>query len=129
MLEILQAVAGSRSAEAALHRTIGLSSQELYEEWSKSLRKHYWPLIADKEDINDVGSRLTDHEKEHGYYNTKPILSPDGESIVFSPTARFIEIYVMSALDGHIIKVVGGSKSNRYESLHMLTSSMIRSHR
>jgi YD repeat-containing protein len=31
----------------------------------------------------------------------------------------------MSALDGHIIrKVVGGSRSNRYESLHVLTSSL-----
>lgn len=126
VLEILQAVAGSRSAEAALHRTIGLSEEELYEEWAKSLRKHYWPIYPDKEDINDVGRRLTDHEKEHGYYNTKPILSPDGENIVFfSDRSGFIEIYVMSALDGHIIrKVVSGSKSNKYESLHVLTSSL-----
>jgi hypothetical protein len=126
VLEILQAIAGSRSAEAALHRTIGLSEEELYEEWAKSLRKHYWPIYPDKEDINDLGRRLTDHEKEHGYYNTKPILSPDGENIVFfSDRSGFIEIYVMSALDGRIIrKVVGGSKSNRYESLHVLTSSM-----
>ena len=126
VLEILQAIAGSRSAEAALHRTIGLSEEELYEEWAKSLRKHYWPLYPDKEDIDDLGRRLTDHVKEHGYYNTKPILSPDGENIVyFSDRSGFIEIYVMSALDGHIIrKVVGGSKSNRYESLHVLTSSM-----
>ncbi|HKW13710.1 MAG TPA: BamA/TamA family outer membrane protein [Candidatus Krumholzibacteria bacterium] len=126
VIDILQAIGGSRSAEAALHRTIGLSEQELFEQWSKSLRKHYWPLLADKEDIEDVGRKLTDHEKEHGYYNTKPILSPDGENIVFfSDRSGFIEIYVMSALDGHIIrKVVGGSKSNRYESLHVLTSSL-----
>jgi hypothetical protein len=126
VLEILQALAGTRSTEAALHRTIGLSEQELYEQWAKSLRKHYWPLYPDKEDIADVGRRLTDHEKEHGYYNTKPILSPDGESIVFfSDRSGFIEIYLMSALDGKIIrKVVSGSKSNKYESLHVLTSSL-----
>ena len=39
--------------------------------------------------------------KDHGYYNTKPILSPDGEYIVFfSDRSGMIEIYVMSALDG-----------------------------
>src|SRR5678816_3362757 len=64
VLEILQAIAGSRSAEAALHRTIGLSEEELYEEWAKSLRKHYWPLYPDKEDIDDLGRRLTDHVKD-----------------------------------------------------------------
>ncbi|HET6350233.1 MAG TPA: BamA/TamA family outer membrane protein [Candidatus Krumholzibacteria bacterium] len=124
--EFLQAVATTRSADAALHRTLGLSADQLYDQWSKSLRKHYWPLYPDKQDLSDIGRRLTDHVKDHGYYNTKPILSPDGESIVFfSDRSGFIEIYVMSALDGHIIrKVVSGSKSNRYESLHVLTSSM-----
>ncbi len=126
VLEILQALAATRSADAALARTIGLTPEELYDQWIKSLKKHYWPLYPDKQDINDVGRRLTDHIKDHGYYNTKPILSPDGESIVFfSDRSGFVEIFVMSALDGKIIrKVVSGSKSNRYESLHVLTGAM-----
>jgi len=126
VLEILDALAGTRSAQAALQRTIGLTEQELYDKWAKSLRKHYWPLYPDKQELDDVGRRLTDHEADHGYYNTKPILSPDGEYIVFfSDRSGMIEIYVMSALDGKVIaKVVTGSRSNRYESLHLLTSSI-----
>lgn len=126
VLEILQSLAGTRSAQAALQRTIGLTENELYDQWIKSLKKHYWPLYPDKQDIADVGRKLTDHVSDHGYYNTKPILSPDGESIVFfSDRSGFIEIFVMSALDGKIIrKVVSGARSNRYESLHVLTSSM-----
>ena len=34
VLEILQALAGTRSAEAALARTIGLTQEELYDQWS-----------------------------------------------------------------------------------------------
>ncbi|HEX6790695.1 MAG TPA: BamA/TamA family outer membrane protein [Candidatus Krumholzibacteria bacterium] len=126
VLEILQSLGGTRSAQVALQRTIGLTEDELYDQWIKSLKKHYWPLYPDKQDINDVGRRLTDHIKDHGYYNTKPILSPDGESIVFfSDRSGFIEIFVMSALDGKIIrKVVSGSRSNRYESLHVLTGAL-----
>lgn len=126
VLEIIQALGGTRSAQVALQRTIGLTEDELYDQWIKSLKKHYWPLYPDKQDINDVGRRLTDHIKDHGYYNTKPILSPDGESIVFfSDRSGFIEIFIMSALDGKIIrKVVSGSRSNRYESLHVLTGAL-----
>ncbi len=126
VLEILDALAGTRSAEAAIHRTLGLSEQDLYQNWAKALRKHYWPLYPDKQEVGDIARRLTDHVKDHGYYNTTPLLSPDGESIVFfSDRSGMVEIYVISALDGHeIARVVTGSRSNRYESLHLLTSSI-----
>ena len=126
VLEILDVLAGTRSAEAAIQRTIGLSEDQLYEQWSKSLRKHYWPLYPDKQEVGDFARKLTDHEKNHGYYNTKPVLSPDGEYIVFfSDRSGMIEIHVISALDGkEVAKVVTGARSNRYESLHLLTSSI-----
>ncbi len=126
VLEIFDALAGTRSADAAIQRTLGLSVEELYKNWAKALRKHYWPLYPEKQEVDDIARRLTDHVKNHGYYNTKPVLSPDGERIVFfSDRGGMIEIYVISALDGHeIAKVVTGAKSNRYESLHLLTSSL-----
>lgn len=126
VLEILDVLAGTRSAEAAIQRTIGLSEDQLYEQWSKALRKHYWPLYPDKLDVEDFARKLTDHVKNHGYYNTKPVLSPDGEYIVhFSDRSGMVEIHVISALDGkQIAKVVTGARSTRYESLHLLTSSI-----
>lgn len=126
VLEILDVLATTRSASTALERTIGVNEEKLYKDWSKSLRKHYWPLYPDKIEAVDLGRRLTDHEKDHGYYNTKPILSPDGETVAcFSDRSGFVEIVVMSALDGKVIrKLVTGSRSNRFESLKLLTSSM-----
>jgi len=126
VLEILDVLATTRNATNALERTIGMDEEELYEEWSKALRKHYWPLYPDKMEASDLGRRLTDHIKDHGYYNTRPVLSPDGERIAFfTDRSGLIEIYVMSALDGSVIhKLVTGSRSNRFESLHVLTSSL-----
>jgi Tol biopolymer transport system component len=126
VLEILDALAGTRSAEAALERTLGLSEEELYEQWAKALRKHYWPLYPDKQEVGDVGRRLTDHVADHAYYNTKPVLSPDGELIVFfSDQDDMVKVRVISALDGReVANVVTGSRTNKYESLHLLTSSV-----
>jgi Omp85 superfamily domain/WD40-like Beta Propeller Repeat len=126
VLEFFDALAGTRSAGAALQRTLGLSEDQLYEQWSKSLRKHYWPLYPDKQELSDIGRRLTDHVSDHAYYNTKPVLSPNGEYIVFfSDRSGMVEIRVISALDGkEAANVVTGSRSNKYESLHLLTSSV-----
>lgn len=126
VLEILDALATTRSEDIALDRTIGLSTRELNEEWAIYLRKHYWPLYPDKVGVEEYGRRLTDHIKDHGYYNTKPVLSPDGETIAFfSDRNGLIDIYLMSALDGTVLrKLVSGQRSNRFESLHVLTSSL-----
>ena len=104
----------------------GLTEDQLYEQWSKSLRKHYWPLYPDKQELDDFGRRLTDHISDHAYYNTKPVLSPDGEHIVFfTDRSGMIEMRVISALDGkEEANVVTDSRSNKYESLHLLTSSV-----
>ncbi len=126
VLELLQVIGRQRNTSAALSRTIGLDEKDLQEQWSKALRKHYWPLYPDKVEVDDVARRLTDHIRDHGYYNSRPVLSPDGERIAFfSDRSGFIEILVMSALDGKILqKVVTGSRSNRFESLHFLNSGM-----
>jgi YD repeat-containing protein len=125
-VEILNALANMRNDDVALERTIGLSARELQAQWAKALRKHYWPLYPDKVEVSDYGRRLTDHVKDHGYYNTRPVMSPDGEKIAFfSDRDGLIDIYLMSALDGKVIRrLVSGHRSNRYESLHFMNSNV-----
>ena len=126
VVEILHALANTRNADVALERTIGLTTTGLSQQWAKSLRKHYWPLYPDKVEVEDYGRRLTDHVKDRGYYNTKPVISPDGEKIAFfSDRDGLIDIYLMSALDGKIIRrLVSGHRSNRFESLHFMNSGI-----
>jgi Tol biopolymer transport system component len=126
VVEILHSLATTRNADIALERTIGLATTELEENWAKALRKHYWPLYPDKVEVTDYGRRLTDHIKDRGYYNTKPAISPDGEKIAFfSDRDGLIDLYLMSALDGKIIrKLVSGHRSNRFESLHFMNSGL-----
>jgi len=126
VLEILDVLATTRNGNATIEATLGLSIRELGARWMKSLRKHYWALYRDKMDVDDIGRRLTNHVKSYSYYNTKPVLSPDGETIAyFSDRGGLISINLMSALDGEIIKkLVTGSKSKRFESLHSFSSSL-----
>ncbi|UCG52957.1 MAG: PD40 domain-containing protein [Candidatus Latescibacterota bacterium] len=124
--ELLFALGSTRSADIALERTLGLDTREFSARWKKSLRKHYWPMYGEKTEAEDIGRRLTDHKKNRAYYNTKAVMSPDGEKIAyFSDRDGLISIYIMSTIDGKVIKkLVSGYRSNRFESLHFFTSSI-----
>ena len=124
--ELLYALGSTRSADIALERTLGLSVREFSARWRKMLRKHYWPMYGEKTEAEEIGRRLTDHKKNRAYYNTKAAMSPDGEKIAyFSDRDGLISIYIMSTIDGKIIKkLVSGYRSNRFESLHFFNSSI-----
>jgi WD40 repeat protein len=124
--ELLYALGSTRSGDVALERTLGLDVREFSARWKKALRKHYWPMYGEKTSVEDMGRRLTDHVKDHAYYNTKAVMSPDGEKIAyFSDRDGFMSIFIMSTVDNKIIKrLVGGHRSSHFESLHFFTSSM-----
>jgi WD40 repeat protein len=124
--ELLYALGSTRSGDVALERTLGLDVREFSARWKKALRKHYWPMYGEKASVEDIGRRLTDHQKDHAYYNTKAVLSPDGDKIAyFSDRDGFMSIFIMSTVDNKIIKkLVGGHRSTHFESLHFFTSSM-----
>jgi len=47
------------------------------------LKKRYWPEIDTKEEVTDFSKRLTNHEKDGGFYNVAPKISPNGELFAF----------------------------------------------
>lgn len=124
--ELLLALGSTRSGDVALERTLGLDSREFSARWKKALRKHYWPMYGEKTEAEDIGRRLTNHREGHHYYNTKAVMSPDGEKIAyFSDRDGFISIFLMSTVDNKIIKkLVSGYRSSHFESLHFFTSSI-----
>ncbi len=126
VLELLFALGSTRSGDAALERTLGLDLREFSARWKKSLRKHYWPMYGEKAEADDLGRRLTNHRKDRTYYNTKAVMSADGEKIAyFSDRDGFMSIFIMSTVDNKILKkLVSGYKSSAFESLHFFSSSI-----
>ncbi|MFH1312922.1 MAG: BamA/TamA family outer membrane protein [Candidatus Eisenbacteria bacterium] len=125
LTDILQNVNTARSIDKALVTSIGVDSQGLTEAWVEHIKKQYWPEIASRTDPEDIGSRLTDHEKDGSFANVMPSISPDGQKIVFlSDKSGYDDMYLMSALDGKVIKrLVKGERSADFQSFHYLRSS------
>ncbi len=124
--ELLSRIKGAGKLEAGLKSTLGLDLKELNERWKKYLKKEYWPAIEYRKDPDEFAKRLTNNKKTGGFYNTSPALSPQGDKIAFiSDRDLFLDVYIMNAFDGKIIKrVVESGKEANFEELNVLFPSI-----
>ncbi|MCC7431452.1 PD40 domain-containing protein, partial [bacterium] len=104
----------------------GLDIKTLDEQWSKNLKKIYWPEVTDRLEPTDFAKKLTDHKKEEGHYNLAPVFSPDGTKIALLTSRNdYADVYLISAIDGRMLKkLVSGSKTESLEELHWLSPGM-----
>jgi len=124
--EILHNLRQSRGMEQALKKSIGVETPKLSEKLEEHLKRVYWPEVAHRENLEDKARKLTDHGKDGSFLNLGPAISPDGERIVFvSDRDGFSDIYLMSALDGKIIRrLLKGERSGKFQSLAAFRSTM-----
>lgn len=124
--ELLNKIKGVGSVNEAIKSTLGLELKELNERWKKDIKRTFWPDIAFREDPEEFSKRLTDPEKNDGFYNTSPAISPQGDKIAFITNRNFyFDVYLMNATDGKIIKqLVKGNRSPDFEELNILTPGL-----
>lgn len=124
--ELINSVQSTGSLEAAMKSTIGISIEDLSGRWKKSLKKEYWPDIATKQDPDELSKRLTDNKKIGGFYNTSPVISPQGDKIAFiSDRDIYLNVYIMNAQDGKVIKkIVESGWTTDFEELTVLHPSL-----
>jgi WD40 repeat protein len=124
--EILNRGKSELSMDRALKSAIGMDQKTFSEEWEKAQRKKYWPDIALRKEAKDFSKQLTDHTKDGSYINEKPAFSPGGDQLaIFSDRSDYTEIYIISAIDGKLLKrLVRGERSGDLESLHSYVSGL-----
>lgn len=124
--EILAKGKALLTMDKALKSSIGINSEELFEKFSKEMRKRYWPDIALRAEPKEFAKLLTNHEKDASHYNEKPQFHPKGQMLaMFSDRNGYTEIYLISTIDGkQIARLVKGERSADLESLRWYTSGM-----
>lgn len=112
--------------EQGFVETFKMNLEKLDEKWQSYLKKMYWPDLKIREDVKDFAKQLTNHEKDGGYYNVSPVISPDGTKFAFiSNRDDLFDVYIANANNGKIIKkIIEGNNSTEYEELHILTPGL-----
>jgi len=124
--ELVNKIKGIGNVEEGIKATLGIDTKELGERWRKDIKKTFWPDVALRDDPEDFAKRLTDPEKDKGFYNTSPTLSPQGDKIAFiSNRDYYWGLYIMDALTGKTIeRIVEGNQVPDFEELNILTPGL-----
>ncbi len=119
--------------ETAFEITLGISLQQLSEEWIESVRTTYLPETARFAAAGEIGERLTGHAFRPGSGKfasyLSPALAPDGHEIVYlsdrgNRLYAFYDLWLASAEDGRpVSRLIKAARSPDFESLRFLNSS------
>ncbi len=102
--DILRELKASRTKDMdkALKNSIGIGLEEFDKEWQQTIKKRYWPKIADKQNPDSIGNNLTE-KNSSCYHNTKPEWSPSGDLVAYiTYKDGYEEIVVVSAKNGKL---------------------------
>ena len=115
-----------RSVERSLMLTYGLTMKDFNELYARELRRRYWPGFSNLEQLADIARPLTGLDSDQASYHGRPALNPDGDLLVcFTDREGLIDLYLLSAIDGHEIRRLGRSaRSSRFESFHSFRSGL-----
>jgi Tol biopolymer transport system component len=124
--DLLQKLRFHRNFERAFQTSLGTSTERFSEDYQNWLRRMYWPSIRDKSSPEVFARRLTDHRRDRSNLNTAAAISPTGDRIAYlSDRQQFTDLYVMSSLDGRVLRrVVRGQRNVAFENIPSLRSSL-----
>lgn len=110
----------------AIKEVLGITQEKLWEDFSKEMKRRYWPEIALRKEAVEFSTQLTHAHKDGSYFNEKPEFHPDGTKIaIFTDKSDYTEIVLIDAKKGfQIKKLVKGQRSGDLESLHSFVSGM-----
>ena len=120
--DVFRSMKRTQNAEKGYERSLGMNYEELTKQWHKYLKKEYWPDIIDRDPLEDMSEKITDHKKARNFYNVSPSISPDGSMVaVLSDQMGFFDILLLDAITGKKIKkLIKGNRSVDFEELKWL---------
>ncbi len=117
----------------AFQLTLGVTVEQLSDEWIESVRTTYLPEVARFGSPDEIGQRLTSHAFRPGSEDfasyLAPALAPDGRHVVYlsdrgNKLYSFYDLWLASAEDGQVLaRLVEAARTPDFESLRFLNSS------
>lgn len=110
----------------AFEDALGLSLEELSDDWLEAVRLTYMPQVVAYRPADEIAERLTYHVRERATINIAPAVSPDGRRVAFlSDRDYFNDLYLIDLDDsGGPNKLVKGERTASFESMRFLRAGV-----
>jgi len=111
--------------EPAFRRTIGLSLEQLSEQWRDAVQKRYLPEIGARAKAKAVADELLTEKRSKGTLHLAPALSPDGSQVAYFSERDFyfVDLYLANGETGAVKRrILKSGVSSNYETYRFINS-------
>ncbi len=123
--EILQALTTS-GVEGAVKRALGISLDDLFNEWRDAVQTTYLPQLAEHYKARRIAQPVLTKKRSDGTLHLAPALSPDGRDIAYfsERNSFFVDLYLADAETGRVKRrLVKSTLNSNFESLRFINSA------
>src|SRR6059036_3255266 len=123
--EILQASTAGGD-ENAFKRGLGLSLDDLSNEWRDAVQTTYLPQLSEHYRARRVAQPVLTQKRSDGTLHLAPALTPDGRDIAYfsEKNSFFVDLYLADAETGRVKRrLVKSTLNSNYESLRFINSA------
>jgi len=111
--------------EPAFRRTIGLTLDQLSDQWRDAVQKRYLPEIGSRTQARAVADQLLTKERSEGTLHLAPALSPDGSQVAYFSEKDFysVDLYLADGTSGKVKRrILKSGVSSNYETYRFINS-------
>jgi len=123
--EVLHAVA-SAGIEDGFRRALGMSLDDLSDEWRETVQRTYLPEIAELQSARRFSQSLLTQRRSRGTLHLSPALSPDGKNVAYLSEGNsfFVDLYLADGETGKVKRrLIKSAFSSDFESLRFIYST------
>jgi surface antigen Omp85-like protein/WD40 repeat protein len=111
--------------EGAFRRTIGLTLDQLSDQWRDAVQKKYLPEIGTRVRARAIADELLTEKRSEGIFHLAPALSPDGSQVAYfsEKDFYFVDLYLADGKTGKVKRrILKSGVSSNYETYRFINS-------
>src|SRR5918997_2398805 len=111
--------------EGAFRRTIGLTLDQLSDQWRDAVQKKYLPEIGARAKARGIAGQLLTEKRSEGTLHLAPALSPDGSRVAYfsEKDFYFVDLYLADGETGKVKRrILKSGVSSNYETYRFINS-------
>jgi Tol biopolymer transport system component len=115
----------SGGIEGAFRRTIGLTLDQLSDQWRDAVQKKYLPEIGARAKASAIADELLNEKRSQGTLHLAPALSPDGSQVAYfsEKDFYFVDLYLADGITGKVKRrILKSGVSSNYETYRFINS-------
>jgi len=122
---LMKSVGRVGDLEAVAAKVLGTTNEQLTKDWHEAYKKTYEPILEQTQPSHPASRVLMKGEEENPY-NVSPVISPDGQNIMYLSTRDLfsIDLYLADARTGKVKKKITQTAVDpEFESIQFIRSA------